>query len=93
MSNCKRFNRHEIFNEEMMNFHSTTIREVENFFLDNDMPMFNGLTNMLYGIWDGYLYVNLMDVTINTGLSEELITRIEKTIDFIMEKTHNFETI
>ena len=83
----KRFNRHEIFNSEMMSFHSQTIREVEDFFIENDESMFNQLTNMLCGIWDGYLYDNLMDVALEMGIHNGLIDRIEQTIEFI-EKKH-----
>ena len=79
----KRFNRHEIFNSEMMSFHSQTIREVEDFFIENDESMFNQLTNMLCGIWDGYLYDNLMDVALEMGIHNGLIDRIEQTIEFI----------
>lgn len=93
MSYFQRFNRHEIFNAEMMSFHSTTVRQVENFFIENDLNMYNELTNKLYGIWDGYLYTDLLRTANDHGIGEKLMARIEKTIDFIMEKTHNFETV
>lgn len=89
----KRFNRHEIFNAEMMQFHSATVRQVEDFFIENDLNMYNDLTNMLYGMWDGYLYTDLLQSAKGRALTATLIARIEKTIDFIMEKTHDFETI
>ncbi len=89
----QRFNRHEVFNMEMMEFHTNTVRQVENFFIENDLNMYNELTNKLYGIWDGYLYTDLLQSAKGYALTATLIARIKKTIDFIMEETHDFETI
>lgn len=91
--NYQTFNRHEIFNIEMMEFHAATVRQVEDFFIENDLNMYNDLTNKLYGIWDGFLYTDLLQSAKGHALTATLIARIEKTIDFIMEKTHDFETI
>lgn len=77
------FNRHEIFNVEMMKFHSETIRQAEDFFIENDESMFNELTNMLYGIWDGFLYDDMMSVALDMGIHNGLVDRIEETINFI----------
>jgi hypothetical protein len=47
--------------------------------------MFNNVTNMLSGIWDGYLYDSLLEDAKEMGLPFEDICRIESTIDLIKE--------
>lgn len=81
----RRFNRHQLFNGELMNFHSQTIRLVEDFYMEKNQTWFNELTNMLAGIWDGYLYDNLLPKAKEEGLPIEDIRRIETTIDLIEE--------
>jgi hypothetical protein len=79
----KNFNRHELFNRDLMEYHSTTIRQVEDYFIDNKESFFNPLTNMLAGIWDGYLYDNLLDTALEMGIHNGLIERIEYIIGVI----------
>lgn len=81
----KRFNRHEIFNSELMTFHTRTIRNVEDYCLNNGVQMFNNVTNMLCGIWDGYLYDSLLQEAKEMNLPYEDIVRIETTIKLIEE--------
>ena len=81
----KRFNRHEVFDSEIMKFHSDTIRNVESFLWKNEKSFINGLTNMLCGIWDGYLYDNLLEEAKSHNLPYEDIVRIETTIKLIEE--------
>lgn len=81
----RRFNRHQLFNGELMSFHSQTIRLVEDFYMEKNQTWFNELTNMLAGIWDGYLYDNLLPKAKEEGLPIEDIRRIETTIDLIEE--------
>jgi hypothetical protein len=83
--NHTRFNRHEVFDTFLMDWHRTTIRSVEDFFLDNNESPFNSLTNMLNGIWDGYLYNDLLETAKQVGLPMEDIRRIESTISVIEE--------
>ena len=91
--NFQKFNRHEIFNAEMMTYHSTTVRQVEDFLMDTEQDLFNDLTNSLYGIWDGYLYTDLLQSAKKYSVTQEIMARIKITINFIMEKTHNHEII
>lgn len=94
MSYFQRFDRYEIFDMNMMQFHADTVRQVEDFFLNSeDISMYNQLTNKLYGIWDGFLYTDLLRTAKEYKVGEEIIDRIKKTIDFITEKTHNFQTV
>jgi hypothetical protein len=81
----KRFNRYELFDGQLMKFHSTTIRLVEDFFMDRNESWFNELTNMLCGIWDGYLYEDLLPKAKESGLPIEDVRRIETVIDLIEE--------
>ena len=78
-----RFDRHQLFTEEIMSFHSQTIRMVEDFWIENDDFVYSDLLNALMGIWDGYLYDDIIPIAHADGLPEELIGRIQTTIDFI----------
>jgi hypothetical protein len=80
-----RFDRHQLFTEEMMAFHSQTIRLVEDFWMANDNLVYSDLLNALMGIWDGYLYDDIIAIAYMDGLPEELISRIQTTIDFIQK--------
>lgn len=92
--NYQRFNRHEIFNGELMSFHSTTIRNVENFLWETQKTFMNNVTNMLCGIWDGYLYDSLLEEAKAMNLPYEDLVRIETTIKLIEEHiTVNGESV
>lgn len=83
-----RFDRHEIFSIEDHEFHSQTIREVEDHYLSQDKSpwSFNGVCNSLYGIWDGFLYDNIVEDAIAEGLPETLVDRIRTTVTFIKKE-------
>ena len=81
--NIVRFNRHELFTEEMMDFHSTTLREVENFYMDKNQSWFNEVYNQLCGVWDGYLYTEMLESAKQLGLPTHITNRISTTIKFI----------
>jgi hypothetical protein len=83
--NAIRFNRHQLFTENWMEYHTTTLRMVEEFFLDMDETPFNSLTNMLCGVWDGYLYSEMLETAKGMGLPNHIINRIQNTIWFIEE--------
>ena len=81
--NIVRFDRHELFTSEMMDFHSDTLRMVEDFHLNKDESWYTSLYNSLCGIWDGYLYPEMIESATELGLSTHIIDRIQTTIDFI----------
>lgn len=81
--NIVRFNRHQLFNEEWMNYHSQTLREVENFYIDRNESWFNDLYNQLCGVWDGYLYTEMLESAKQYGLPTNLLQRIANTMRFI----------
>jgi len=74
-----RFNRHELFSEKMMDFHSDTLRMVEDYHMDRDESWFTPLYNMLCGIWDGYYYSEMIPLAKEMGLPQSIIDRIEFT--------------
>ena len=81
--NYKRFDRHELFDTFLMKYHSTTIRLVEDYLLETDQPLYNDLTNMLSGIWDGYLYDELLIKSLI--LPKEDYRRVEDMVNIINE--------
>ena len=74
-----RFNRHELFTSEMMEYHSTTLRMVEDFYMNQNESWFNDMYNMLCGIWDGYFYTEVIPMDYELGLPQSIIDRIDYT--------------
>ena len=66
MSNSKRFDRHAIFTSEMMDTTMEIIKSTEDHYLKN----------MTYGLYDGYLYEDLLPRAIELGVSEEVELKI-----------------
>ena len=81
--NYKTFDRHELFDTFLMKYHSTTIRLVEDYLLETGQPLYNDLTNMLSGIWDGYLYDELLIKSLI--LPQEDYRRVEDMVNIINE--------
>lgn len=81
--NYKRFDRHELFDTFLLKYHSTTIRLVEDYLLETGQPLYNDLTNMLNGIWDGYLYDELLIKSLI--LPKEDYRRVEDIVKIINE--------
>ena len=81
--NYKIFDRHELFDTFLMKYHSTTIRLVEDYLLETGQPLYNDLTNMLSGIWDGYLYDELLIKSLI--LPKEDYRRVEDMVNIINE--------
>ena len=81
--NTIRFDRHELFNDDWMNYHSQTLRMVEDFHIENDESWFTPLYNMLCGVWDGYLYTEMLETAKQMGLPTHILQRIANTIQFI----------
>ena len=66
-----------------MDWHSTTIRNVSNYVYETTGEVFSELENLLCGIWDGYLYDNLLTKALI--LPKEDYRRIQDTVDLINE--------
>jgi hypothetical protein len=82
-----RFNRHEIFSNEMMEYHSQTLRLVEDFHMERNDTWFNEVYNMLNGIWDGYLYTEMIPMAKELGYPQSIIDRIDWT-EFYINDLH-----
>lgn len=78
-----RFDRHQKFNSEMMDYHSQTLRMVEDFYMEQDKSWFNDMYNMLCGIWDGYFYTEMIPMAKELGWPESIINRIDYTESII----------
>lgn len=57
--NYLRFNRHEIFDAALMDRVANVLNMVEDHHIDTNQSLFGSLSNMLFGLYDGYLYDDL----------------------------------
>lgn len=83
--NYKRFNRHDCFTSEMMTMTMSIIKATED----------DSLTNMAYGLFDGYLYEDLLPRAIKLGVSQEIENKIKglkKAIEMYIQLTGNTVT-
>ena len=85
--NYKRFDRHEMFDSFLMKYHSTTIRLVEDYIWNTMKEVSHPLINMLNGIWDGYLYDDLLIKALI--LPTEDYRRVEDMVNLINENLNN----
>ena len=85
--NYKRFDRHEMFDSFLMKYHSTTIRLVEDYIWNTMKEVSHPLLNMLNGIWDGYLYDDLLIKSLI--LPTEDYRRVEDMVNLINENLNN----
>ena len=81
--NYKNFNRHEAYTTEMLVLNQNIIRRVDNFAIDNDKPFMNNVTNMLYGLYDGYLYDSLLQEAEEFGLDQDILHDIKGLVKAI----------
>ena len=85
--NYKRFDRHEMFDSFLMKYHSTTIKLVEDYIWNTMKEVSHPLLNMLNGIWDGYLYDDLLIKALI--LPTEDYRRVEDMVNLINENLNN----
>ena len=81
-----RFNRHELFTQEDTSEVLSIIGEIREIYMEVTTPAFesqlDNLTNMLYGLLDGYLYDNVLTTAASiVVLDIILIRRIEAIVD------------
>ena len=57
--NYRTFNRYELFTSEMMSNHMELIVDIQRYQMEMCISDYQFI-NSLYGIWDGYLYSNLL---------------------------------
>jgi hypothetical protein len=63
----------------MMEYHATTLRMVEDFYMNQNESWFNDMYNMLCGIWDGYFYTEVIPMAYELGLPQSIIDGIDYT--------------
>ena len=81
--NYKRFNRHELFDNFLVDYHSTTIKLATEYIWETQGEVMTELENLLCGIWDGYLYDNLLTKALI--LPKEDYRRVEDIVQLINE--------
>jgi len=81
--NYKRFNRHELFDKFLMEYHSTTIKRATDYIWETQKEVMSELENLLCGIWDGYLYDELLTKALI--LPTEDYRRVEDIVQLINE--------
>lgn len=75
-----RFDRHKLFSMDDTSEVLDIIREVRG--IDSDDDNLPNLTNMLYGLFDGYLYDNVLSTAVGIiDLPMAIISRIEAIVD------------
>ena len=75
-----RFDRHKLFSMDDTSEVLDIIREVRG--IDSDDDNLPDLTNMLYGLFDGYLYDNVLSTAVGIiDLPMAVIRRIEAIVD------------
>jgi hypothetical protein len=66
-----------------MEFHRETLNQMEMFYIDQNKSWFNEVYNMLCGVWDGYLYTEMLESAKQLGLPIHITNRISTTMEFI----------
>lgn len=85
--NYKRFDRHDCFTSEMMQMTSEVINEARG----KDF----GLVNMVYGLYDGYLYNDILKQARLAGINESTMNKIKglkKAIEMYIQLTGHSTT-
>ena len=82
--NYQLFNRHELMKHGFLHdYHSVTIRLVRDYIWETMKKVDHPLLNMLNGIWDGYLYDELLTKALI--LPTEDYRRVEDIVTLIKE--------
>ena len=83
MSNYKNFNRHEVYTSEMMDLQRKIMRKIDEAAFEQKKSMSNSLSNMMFGLYDGYLYSDLLPEAETFGLDQDTINGIKGLIKAI----------
>lgn len=73
----KNFNRHECYTPEMLSMTSEVIRELQDLAIEQDKSMFDMSINQVCGLYDGYLYDNLVLDAEKFGASESTLNKLK----------------
>ena len=72
-----------IIQQKSFNTHRETLNQMEMFYIDQNKSWFNEVYNQLCGVWDGYLYIEMLESAKQYGLPTHILQRIANTIQFI----------
>ena len=76
----KRFNRHECYTPEMLSMTSEVVRELQDIAIEQDKSMFDMSINMTCGLYDGFLYNDLLQEVTNFGANESTLNKVKGLI-------------
>ena len=79
----KRFNRHECYSSEMLSMNGEVVRELQDIAIEQGKSMFDMSINMTCGLYDGYLYDDLLQEVTNFGASESTLNKVKGLIKAI----------
>lgn len=79
----KRFNRHECYSSEMLSMTSEVVRELQDIAIEQDKSMFDMSINMVCGLYDGFLYDDLLQEVTNFGATESTLNKVKGLIKAI----------
>lgn len=79
----KRFNRHECYTPEMLSMTSEVVRELQDIAIEQDKSMFDMSINMVCGLYDGFLYNDLLQEVTSFGATESTLNKVKGLIKAI----------
>ena len=88
--NYRTFNRYELFTPEMMSAHMNLISDVMDYQMENEVSDFDFI-NSLYGIYDGYLYSELLVSAMNypSNIYERVLDTYRLIDEWIEEREYS----
>ena len=82
----KNFNRHEVFTPEMHTIVWDIRKAVETAEWEKDETVFGPVGNRIMGLFDGYLYDNLIQDVVMLGCNKEVINELTEMVQIIEEE-------
>lgn len=77
------FNRYEVFDTNAIRAYKDLVNDIDIYIDENPISNGNSFMNMLYGVWDGYLYDDIIPTMETIGLPEEYEIGVRDFVNFI----------